>query len=505
MLIDKGKAILWGRLFLWIIAIGLGSEEAKAHFKETPNCDKALTLILKGNIGDARQLLAAERKADIRNRMPILIGNYSDFINLLLTDNPDAYELLKGNEDLRMEFFADMEEESVMRDFAIAQTELQWGLIHAKYGSYWKSAFRIRSAKKELDRIRNEYPDFVPAKAPAAFLNVVLGQIPENYRTVASLIGLKGDYEKGIKELKQLAQAEIETPWHQEALVLFYAGTVWMPKTPRVEIYNLYTTCFKHPDSQVLHFIATGGSLKNKQAAQTLKFFNTRIRQRGYLALPVYHYWEGIAQLQHLELDKSLKSFATYLEERKSSYFIRDLALKSFYAYWLKGDKIEAEKWFKNIGKFESSASQVDGAATRVFEKGLPNFYPELLKSRLLFDGGFLKEASQEIEQIQKPESLPLEFRIEYYYRKGRILENQSQLLEASGWLMRALEICPKRASYYYGAASCLELGHIYKSLGKYAEAKQWYKRVSEYIGHPHEGSINNDANQALRNLEGPL
>ncbi len=496
-----------GRLFLWIWFLGLFPKPADAHFKETQGCDKALSLILMGNIGDARQVLAAEKKADIRNRMPILIGNYSDFVNLVFTDNPTAYELLKGNEDLRIEFFTDTEERSVMRDFAIAQTEFQWGLIHAKYGSYWKAAFRLKSAKKGFEIIRKEYPDFVPVRAPLAFLNVLLGQVPENYRTLAGWIGLSGNYQQGIDELRLLSEPLKDSPWKLEAELFYATSKVWIPKTAETNFSLGMRLAAARPESQLLQYIELAGLMKVGGSVQALRCIQKRIKQRGYLALPIYHYWEGIAHLQNLEADKAIKCLDEYLFERKSDHYIRDAALKLFYAYKLKGDDNEASKWFANINKFANSGTATDGVATRLYENGMPEIHPVLLRSRLLYDGGNYAQAQEELSKVCKfneilnAGNLPKGFEAEYYYRKGRILQAQNQLKQAVGsyeWLLKSF---PKRSKYYYGAAACLQAGYCYLNLGQTPEAKKKFELVPDYRGHEYEGSFNNQAASELRKL----
>ena len=129
---------------------------------------------------------------------------------------------------------------------------------------------------------------------------------------------------------------------------------------------------------------------------------------------------------------------------------------------------------------------------------GMPN--TDLLKARLLFDGGYLNRALATFAGKSAADYNGIKDRTEFYYRLGRIYDGMGRDETALGYYQNAINI-GKNARYYFASNAALQMGKIYSKLKDNDKAKAYYSMAMNMKDHEFKNSISNEAKQGLKNL----
>ena len=123
-----------------------------------------------------------------------------------------------------------------------------------------------------------------------------------------------------------------------------------------------------------------------------------------------------------------------------------------------------------------------------------------LLQARLLFDGGYYKEAKNSLlkNKQELSKSPPLE--LEYYYRLGRInhrLDNFAlALFNYQTTVAKGLN-----SKEYYGCNSALQMGLIYEELQDFPKARKYFNKCLTIKPTNYQTSIHLKAEAGLNRI----
>lgn len=123
-----------------------------------------------------------------------------------------------------------------------------------------------------------------------------------------------------------------------------------------------------------------------------------------------------------------------------------------------------------------------------------------LLKARLLFDGGYYRDALGLL--AKQPATAFPSFRdqLEFTYRLARIYDRQGKAELAMG-LYESTFKNGAAHPYYFAANSALHIGQLYESKNERTKAKVYYKKVLELRNHEFQNSIDQKAKAGLNRL----
>ncbi len=131
--------------------------------------------------------------------------------------------------------------------------------------------------------------------------------------------------------------------------------------------------------------------------------------------------------------------------------------------------------------------------------KEVPNII--LLKSRLLFDGGYYRQSWAEIGG--KPvDSFP-RFRdqLEVTYRLGRIMDKLGITDKAIQYYSQTYKNGLSQ-TYYFAANSALLLGILYEEKEEYSLATDYYKKCLSLRDHEYQNSIDQKAQAGIDRIK---
>src|SRR5579872_6653057 len=141
----------------------------------------------------------------------------------------------------------------------------------------------------------------------------------------------------------------------------------------------------------------------------------------GYLDMPVWDLEMGYACVNHLEPGGAVY-LERFLQRFKGRFYVKDALLKLSWFYYLKGDQAKADSFrLLVLHKGNTEADADRQALKEARSQQWPN--RQLLRARLLSDGGYFTEALSLLQGISPAGFATAEEKCEYAYRIARIYD----------------------------------------------------------------------------------
>jgi tetratricopeptide (TPR) repeat protein len=429
------------------------------------------------------------------NPYSILADNQEDFLFLILTDNPEYFEKFQTREGHRKKAIDNSTGEEKIKEYCRAELELQWSLLHWRFGDYVKSGFLLRKAYKRLEQIQSVHPDFVEVNKSLGLLHILLSAIPSEYDWIIKLFGFENNQARGLKEL-QRASLEHNNFQSESRLLMAYVnifvlnhekeGLALIDQIRQESLLNAYA-----------YLIICNKSGLNEQGLNEI-YDDRWIYSPDYLR-PSLSLLRGEFHLKKLEYQQAIFNLKNFLLTYNGRSFRDNARLKLFFAYFLNQEKKEAEKVLHSKYNSKSDFSTSDLYAQNVFSEGE---YPDstLLKARLLFDGGYYEKALNEISKYPIKSSIQMVWEYEYYYRLARIHQRLGNSENAVSAFKKCIETQGDK-NYYFAPNACLQLGRIYRKQNNSEEALKYFEKALDYKKYPYRRSIEHQARAAINEI----
>ncbi|MCO5233168.1 MAG: hypothetical protein M9888_05475 [Chitinophagales bacterium] len=485
-------------VFFTIFFIFLAKPSFAQQFIYNSNCQNAYKAIFKLKINEGKQILFKEKQINPNNYLPYLLENYSDFLVLYISDDIQLYKRLLSKKDERIEILNNGNYNSPFFLYSQASIYLQWAFIKIKYGEYLSSIWDVRKAYSLLKLNKEKYPDFLPNDKDLALLNTLFGAIPDKYKFGAKLLGLKGNIDEGLQELATLLKNP-DLLFKEEASIMYTMLLLHLGKDKEKAWSMLETLDLQLEDDNLLNYFITASiahySGRNEQVIQIL---SSRPKSTAFYPFPFLDYMIGVAKLNRLDRDSDvyLKKF---LSTYKGNNYLREANRKLAW-YGLIFQRPDLYKYY--ISKIPISGNNSldeDKAATKEsLDKKTPNIY--LLKARLLSDGAYYKKALEILGEI-KVDQLEFQDKLEYYYRKARILDDMGQAeksIELYKWVIKS----GSNSQSYFAPNSCIKLGNYYEFKKDKNLAIFYYKKAMSYSDYEYKNSIDAQAKAGLNRTQ---
>jgi tetratricopeptide (TPR) repeat protein len=421
-------------------------------------------------------------------------------MSLLVSENSKSYEILKENEEKRLQIIENLNQNSPQYRFFRAEIKLHWALVKMRFGHEVKAAFSIISAYKLLEENQKMFPNFTPNLKYLGVLHVLIGSVPDNFTWAAKLMGLRGNIQQGIKELQIIEADKIFGDEAKFYELFIQAYVLALSESKNQELLKFVE---ENPDNSAINFLGVAMSVKDNRSEQALKILQKRLSDAAYLPMPILDFYRGDIMLQKGEYSEAISSYSAYLKGFQGKSFLKETYYKMFLACWLNNDVDKAKVFLNKIPKVGNLTAEADKAAQKFYENYLEtNILPNkfLAKSRLSFDGGFYQEAWNDLENITENSlTLPKE-KAELNYRKGRILQKIANFDAAIIVFQRAI-LLSEGQDWHFGASSSLQLGYIFQAKNDKLKAKSYFEKALSYKKHDYKNSVDNKARAALNNF----
>lgn len=483
------------------------SMQASAQYEYTSDCKKAYALIIDLRFDSAQIYINSVKENQPENLIPLVLENYIDFLRISLSEDKDLFEKLNENKKIRIKQWENGAKDSPFYRMGIAQINMQWAFARVLFGEYFTAAFEINQAYHLLEENKVLYPDFHPNALGLGVLHAMIGVVPDQYQWAINFLGLYGSIDQGLSELEDLLHSDEESFQHYKAEALFLYTFLKLnlqnddirfaalQKEYQEEALNLISQ-----RSPLLHFSRAVLMMKVDNDS-AISFLEKRPQKAD--AIPFYYPLYMLAQAKQYRLDPSASAlFESYIQHYPGNNFKRSAAQKMAWAAFIEGDTLKYKSIFRELMDYPSTKLDGDNAALKEGKEVVLGYLPNLhlLKGRILFDGDYLAEAMQVLEEANTADFKEQES-IELAYRKGRILHHMDLLEQAKTFYQLALSKGEKYNSYF-AANSCLMLGEIFEQQKAKNQSEIYYKKCLTLDFEEYRKSIRAKAKAGLQRLK---
>ncbi|MEI7725743.1 MAG: hypothetical protein WCK09_11605 [Bacteroidota bacterium] len=499
----------WVRFILIAGAFLLFIPRSQSQFNFDENCQQAYQAIISLQFAEAHKLIAIEKKADPGNLIPVYLENYIDFLTLIIGEERKVYDQLKDKKGDRVMALEGGDKDSPYYNFCLGEVHLQWAIARLKFGDYTAAAFEIRKAHALFSANEAKFPTFFINKTGLGVVHVMAGLVPDNYKWVSNLIGLDGSVETGMREIRQVASYtgpdKIIRLYKPQATFFLAFLSVNLQKNKKdalalLDLFNDPLNNDREMTSPLLTFGRATILMKNGLNDEALTVLRKRHVDSQTFRFCYLDYLEGMARLNKLDPGASVY-FERFISGFRGRNYIRSAWQKLAWVNLLQGDSVG---YRQNINQaLTQGASVVDEDKQAGFEatKGeAPNII--LLRTRLLFDGGYYNLAINEL--LNNPVKTIVKSKrdmVEYTYRLGRIYHETGNFVKAiENYRLTILR--GKNEPWYFAAGAAFQMGLLYENKGVFPQADSAYQLCLSIKPQEYKNSLHQKAKAGLNRLK---
>ena len=382
--------------------------------------------------------------------------------------------------------------------FARSVINFQWASVRLKLGYQWDGGWQLRRAFLDIRENQRKFPSFSPNAFYSGAMKVALSTIPEGYKWLGSLFGVRTSAADGLQQLEQFLRlndtyAELfrpEATFHY-LFLKFYVLNARAEVLQYIRQHQLDTR-----NNHLFTYLAVNLSINNQQSAAAEQILLSRNTSSEYLQTPIWDLELGYARLNHLDDDAAFY-LERFLRNFRGRYYVKDVAQKLSWHYYLKDDQVRAEYYRRMVLERGSAESDADKAALR---EAKLQAWPDktLLRVRLLNDGGYYTEALQLLQGRRATDFNDPGLRLEFLYRVGRLYDDAGYKEESVAYYKQVVATGETKKEYY-AARAALQLGYIGEQRGRCDSATYWFNRCLAMKDHDYQNSLDQKAKAGIQ------
>lgn len=469
------------------------------HYKYTENCSEAYMHYLALRPEAGREKVKNELITDPYNLMATYISDYEDCLLLLFNGNRLDYDQLKRHQYDRLKLMDRGDETSPWHRLCQAGIYMHWAFVHLRFNENLKAGTSFRKSFLLLKENQKLFPSFEYDDIFLGIEEAAVGSLPDNYKWIASVLGLRGNVHNGTAKVRKFIQHHSPGDAFFNEAVIYYAYMNYYILSDKDEAWRTVNSKqFDVEDNLVNSFVKVNIAINYRRAALAKEMLRDVSRQQYYHRYPVFEYEYGYVLLHGLDAD-AIAKFRSFLETYKGSIFVKDAWQKMAYAYYLQGNSKMAEYCKKKILTEGTTNTDSDKQALR-FAQG--DHWPNatLLRIQLLTDGGYYAEADKILSATTIKGFTTIPLQLEYYFRMARVREELGHVTDAISGYNKAIEMGAGRPEQF-AARSALMAGLLYEKIKQKDKAIKMFQLALSMKGHDFQNSIDQQAKAGINRL----
>jgi len=482
-----------------ITATSLGSLlRAEMRCEETDILKKAYENVLELQLDSAYYYTQRSRAEDPENLLVELIESYNDFLRGFINEDEASLEQFRDSKSERLDRLDHVELASPYVDFMRAEIHLQWALVRSKHKEYIRAGWDINKAYKLLINCKKEYPEFILADKSLSVIHSLVGSIQGFKRGLMRIFtALDGSIEEGIEEINRADQNTATTPtiWRTEVVIIKSLLLRHIENDSQAGLTELKQLGVICDESPLVRFLmgACAQDIGDNDAA--IDYWTW---ERGHVELPFYYmdFVKGIGLLN--KLDASANTYLLdYIRYHPGEHYQKEARQKmAWYELLVNNDYSQYHTWMQSCFK---EGNTDFGEDQQAYQEAKSGKFPQiqLLRARLLYDGGQFDRALKELSDsgIFNSEDL-----LEYHYRRSRILHAQKELQSS---IFEYIKVIEKgiNDSRYYACNAALQVGVIMSQLERRAQAEHYFELCLSITPNEYRESLHQKARLGLQKL----
>lgn len=466
------------------------------------NCRNAYEDILSLKFDDARSKIIIEKQLNPNNVFIYYLENYIDFLTVTISEDESIFDSVDNAITFRINKIKELDDSSPYKNYFLGNINLQWATANLRFKNYATGALEINRAYRLLVKNNEDFPDFFPNAITLGVLHVMIGIVPDSFNWLLNLVSMSGTVEEGRKELLMALEKSSSSPKFNflENEILFYLGMVDLNLSPDPELAShiIAKIDSTNNESLLLSYLAINGMMKNGRNEEALAHFEKIDFTLDYYPFYYLNYIKGECYLRKLNTKLAREQYEIFVVNFSGTNYVKDAWRKIGWCALIEGDTAGYLNVFGNIiihGEEDIDADK--NAQTVAEEETIPMV--ELIKARLLSDGGYYWKADSVLNSINNNTLTEIQ-QVEKSYRLGRIDHKSNNLSDAIDHYIKTID---RGISYpqYFAANSALKLGNIYEIMEDYDNAKVYYELCLGMDFNEYRNSIRGKAKQGLERV----
>ncbi len=487
-------------LFIYLFLLSVAGSAQVVSINE--NCRNAYEDILALRISSAEQRIQNEKSLNPDNIFIPYLENYTDFIKVATGEDELLFDSLEVMISERIDEVEKLSDTSRYRKYFLGNMNLQWATINLKFGNYFTGALQLNRAYRLLKKNNKEFPDFSPNSITLGILHIMIGLVPDSYGWILDLISMEGSVEQGMEELQSSYEycSKSDDYMFLSDEILFYTGMLNINLDPDPETTDLLLERLhdKKNESLLLSYLAINILMKKGMNDEALDVFNNIDTNNNYYPFYYLNYLHGDCYLRELNPEKAIPEYKKFIYDFKGNNYIKDAWRKIAWCSLIRYDTVGYKDAMRNVLLFGQEEIGADiSAMYEAEDEKVPNI--ELLKCRLLFDGGYYKQSLELINTINESD-LSVKELVEKNYIIGRNYHQISEYPNAIKYYTITIETGSAYPDYL-AANSALKLGNIYEITGDTVRSAHYYKLCLNLDFDEYRNSIRSKAKQGLKRM----
>jgi predicted negative regulator of RcsB-dependent stress response len=468
---------------------------AQSHYSyndQVKNCYRQISSL---RLGEAEKSLQILKNQQASNLALVHMENYIDFFYLFVTEEEDRFKQMIDAKAGRIKALDLGPTDSPYHKFVKAEVLLQYAVIRLKFDEKIMAASEIYEAYRLLEQNKKDFPQFAENDKSLSIIYALAESIPSWMRKVGGVKGSVDLAQQGIEKLSK--KAHNPEYFFREEVVAIYTYLLFYQFNQKEKAQQQFSIFeMNHRKNPLIAFLKASIYTKSGRNEECIKVLSEAPKGSEYLAFYFLDFLMGKALLRKLdpEANKFLKSF---VHNFKGRHYIREAYQKlAWYELIIHKNSTKYSEQISLCLKYGHSLLDEDIQATKEAKAGkIPE--PELLKARLMFDGGEYLKAQHILESYSLSAQSSQLIKEEYYYRIGRIYQEQELFDKA----LKSFQVCMTTGSKswaYYACASALQSGIIYEAMGDRVKALSFYEQCLKLKPSDYRKSLHQKAKSGI-------
>ncbi len=489
-------------VFCLKIALAAAQPPSK-FFQFSPAATEAYHLATSLRFEEAKTKIAQLRASEPGNLLADFVENYVEFFRAFLDDDRAGYKRLLKKFDRRLDNIADGgDATSPYFLYTQAEIRLQSAILRGKFGDYLSAITATRKAYSQLEENREKFPDFVANLKSLGTLHALVGNVPGEYRWAVKFFGgMEGTIQTGLGEVEQVlahARANPDFVFAEEAEVAYSFLLLHLGNQSEAAWQTLKTAHLHPRENPLAVFALANLAMKIGRNDEAIELLTACPMTAPYHVFHYRNFMLGLAKLQRLDADAD-SFFWTYVGQFPGQAGVKEAYQKLGWHYLILGDVAKYKVCLEQVKTAGSKRFEPDEAAQKEAERGeVPDL--NLLKARLLFDGGYYKRAYDLVKNLGGTFPPNSKNDLEWRYRLGRI-EHRLGLTDLAARHYGEAITAGAWQPYYFACNAALQLGLLYEEKRDTANARAAFKRCLALEPEEYSGSLHAKAKAGLHRV----
>jgi tetratricopeptide (TPR) repeat protein len=429
------------------------------------------------------------------------LEDYSQFLQIFLQDDVREIPDFLESSSLRMDRISVVSESNPLSLMCQGQIHLHQCALRMELNQYVSAAADLNQAFKLLKRNQRLYPDDYANLRLYGLIKVAFGAIPDQYRWLVTMVtSLSGSIDEGLKDLHTIIDKSTadNNPFLPETVLMTALVESKLNNKPASGLQLINSFFGKVPENKLVQLVMALTNIASGNNDAAIRLLSQPVGAPTAMRVPFMDFLLGKCKLSKGEDDADLY-FKNYILFNKGKDYIKESYQKLAWYALLRGDESGYEENMHQILiKGASTTDQDQQALKEAQTHQKPHLV--LLKARLLFDGGYYDQALA-LMTDELFNSITLQaYRLEFLYRKGRILQAKKSNAEALHYYSLAIKF-GEDDHYYFACSSALECGVIHESLGSDWAAARFYNMCLDMSPETYSNSLHQKARTGLSRI----